>query len=110
MANNNGVRDIDKEAAVLLLQKTSESDPIHPKTRTITMKVHVYKQGKGPIDIIKMGLAGWDQDQFEVREIMDKYGFKSMYTFTPGFGRGVPIQFNLRNGRSLLQGRCRYLC
>ncbi|CAA0841992.1 Unknown protein [Striga hermonthica] len=110
MANNNRVGEIEEEAAVPLLQKTSESDPIPPRTRTVTTKVpeaevHVYKQGKGPIDVIKTGLAGWDQDQLEVREILDKYGFKSIYAFTPGSGRGVPIRFNPRNGRSLLTYR-----
>ncbi|CAA0813507.1 Unknown protein [Striga hermonthica] len=90
--------------------KTSESDPIHLRTRTVTTKVpegkvHVYKQGKGPIKVIKTVLAGWDQDQLQVREILEKYKFKSIYAFAPKLGRGVPIWFNPRNGQSLLTYR-----
>ncbi|KAL3635621.1 hypothetical protein CASFOL_020168 [Castilleja foliolosa] len=65
----------------------------------------VYKQGKGPIDVIKTGLTGWDQDQLEVRQILDKYGFKSIFAYTPGSGRGMPIRFNPRNGRSMITYR-----
>ncbi|RWR95595.1 hypothetical protein CKAN_02494700 [Cinnamomum micranthum f. kanehirae] len=33
---------------------------------------------------------------------MDKYGFKSIFAFNPSSGRGAPIRFHPRNGRSLL--------
>ncbi|GLT29833.1 hypothetical protein SLA2020_046750 [Shorea laevis] len=74
---------------------------------TVTAKVpeveiHLYRRGKGPIAISKSNLGGWEQDQLEVREILDKYGFKSVYAFNPGSGRGVPIRFHPRNGRSIL--------
>ncbi|KAL3504604.1 hypothetical protein ACH5RR_034445 [Cinchona calisaya] len=92
----------DDESAPLL------SDPDPPKrTRSVRTKVpelevHLYKLGKGPIDVFKSSLGGWDQDQLEVRDILEKYGFKSVYAFTPGSGRGAPIRFNPKNGRSLL--------
>ncbi|PIN02006.1 hypothetical protein CDL12_25484 [Handroanthus impetiginosus] len=111
MANDNGVGEIqEEEEATPLLPNTSEPEQVQRRTRTVRTKVpeaevHVYKQGKGPIDVIKTGLGGWDQDQLEVREILDKYGFKSVYAFTPGSGRGVPIRFNPRNGRSLVTYR-----
>ncbi|KAL6504195.1 hypothetical protein OROGR_026118 [Orobanche gracilis] len=110
MADTDRVREIVEEEATPLLQNSNEFDLIQQRTRTVTTKVpeaevHVYRQGKGPIDVIKTGLTGWDQDQLEVREILDKYGFKSLYAFTPDSGRGVPIRFNLRNGRSLITYR-----
>lgn len=111
MASNSGVGEIEEtEAAAPLLQKTAEPEPVLKKNRSVTTsvpeaEVHIYSRGKGPIEVIRMGLGGWDQDQLEVREILDKYGFKSVYAFTPGSGRGVPIRFNPRNGRSMLTYR-----
>lgn len=95
---------VEEEEATPLI---SSPGPNLKKNRSVRTKVpeaelHVYKQGKGPIDVYKTSLGGWDQDQLEVREILDKYGFKSIYAFSPGSGRGVPIRFNQRNGRSLL--------
>lgn len=84
------------------------SDPAPPqRTRSVRTKVpevevHLYKLGKGPIDVFKASLGGWDQDQLDVRDILEKYGFKSVYAFSPGSGRGAPIRFNPKNGRSLL--------
>ncbi|XP_011074119.1 uncharacterized protein LOC105158905 [Sesamum indicum] len=87
-------------------EKSKKKKRLHRCYRKVPeVEVHVYKQGKGPIDVIKMALGGWDQDQLEVREILEKYGFKSVYALTPGSGRGVPIRFNPRNGRSLLTYR-----
>lgn len=88
----------------------TESTPVpapNPTRRTVKTKVpeievHLFKQGKGPIDVFKASLGGWDQDQLEVRDILEKYGCKSVHAFTPGSGRGAPIRFNPRNGRSLL--------
>lgn len=78
-----------------------------PKARTKVPEVEVrlYRKGKGPIDSFKSCLGGWDQNQLEVRDILDKYGFKSLYAFNPESGRGVPIRFNPRNGRSMLPYR-----
>nr|GLL39509.1 uncharacterized protein LOC109151308 [Ipomoea trifida] len=66
------------------------------------VEIHLYRQGKGPIEVAKWSLGGWEQDQLEVRDILDKHGFKSIYAFNPDSGRGVPIRFNPRNGRSIL--------
>ncbi|XP_062022041.1 uncharacterized protein LOC133738500 [Rosa rugosa] len=81
--------------------------PPQPKARMKVPEVEVrlYRQGKGPIDSFKSCLGGWDQNQLEVQDILDKYGFKSLYAFNPQSGRGVPIRFNPRNGRSMLPYR-----
>ncbi|CDP01137.1 unnamed protein product [Coffea canephora] len=102
--------EIEEEAAPANADESSPllSDPKSPhrirsvRTKVPEVEVHLYKLGKGPIDVFKSSLSGWDQDQLEVRDILDKYGFKSVYAFTPGSCRGAPIRFNPRNGRSLL--------
>jgi hypothetical protein len=75
------------------------------KTKVPEVEVHLFRRGKGPIDVFKAGLGGWEQDELEVRDILDKYGFKSIYAFNSGAGRGLAIRFNPRNGRSLLTYR-----
>ncbi|CAN4122159.1 unnamed protein product [Withania somnifera] len=75
------------------------------RTKVPEVKVHLYKQGKGPIEEFTFPLGGWDQDQLEVRDILDKYGFKSVYAFKPESGRCFPIRFNPRNGRSIITYR-----
>ncbi|KAJ9166872.1 hypothetical protein P3X46_021566 [Hevea brasiliensis] len=72
------------------------------RTKVPEVEIHLYRQGKGPIDVFKSSLGGWDQDLLEVRDILDKYGFKSVYAFNPDSGRAAPIRFNGRNGRSIL--------
>ncbi|CAN6442280.1 unnamed protein product [Victoria cruziana] len=69
------------------------------------IEVHLFRSGKGPIDVFKTKLGGWGQDNLEVQDILDKYGFKSVYAFNPSSGRGVPIRFNPKNGRSVLSYR-----
>ena len=76
--------------------------PKSVRTKVPEVEVHLFRQGKGPIDVFKSSLGGWDQDRLEVRNILDKYGFKSLFAFNPGSGRGVRIRFHPRNGRSLL--------
>ncbi|MCD7459684.1 hypothetical protein HAX54_041641 [Datura stramonium] len=99
------------EATPLLSNLKPHPNPNPPnRTRSVTTKVpevevHLYRRGKGPIDVFKAYLGGWDQDQLDVREILDKYGFKSIYAFRPETGRGVPIGFNPRNGRSIITYR-----
>ncbi|CAL5348653.1 unnamed protein product [Camellia sinensis] len=83
-----------------LLQNTDRSRSV--RTKVPEVEVHLYRRGKGPIDVFKSGLGGWEQDQIEVRDILDKYGFKSLFAFSTESGRGVPILFNPRNGRSTL--------
>ncbi|KAF8025148.1 hypothetical protein BT93_F2100 [Corymbia citriodora subsp. variegata] len=72
------------------------------RTKVPEVEIHLYRQGKGPVEVFKASLGGWDQDQLEVRDILDKYGLKSIFAFNPGSGRGAPIRFNHRNGRSML--------
>lgn len=108
--------EIEEEDAAAAPANANESTPLlsesNPpqrvrsvRTKVPEVEVWLYNQGKGPVDVFKSGLGGWDQDQLEVGEILDKYGFKSVYAFTPGSGRGAPIRFNPRNGRSLLSYR-----
>ncbi|VFQ94985.1 unnamed protein product [Cuscuta campestris] len=66
------------------------------------VEISLYRRGKGPIAVFKSSLGGWGQDQLEVRDILDKYGFKSIHAFNPDSGRGLPIPFNPKNGRSIL--------
>ncbi|KAL4288686.1 uncharacterized protein LOC107617612 [Arachis ipaensis] len=84
---------------------TTTTDEVSPKkqvrTKVPEVEIHLYRQGKGPIAVFKSNLGGWEQDQLEVREILEKYGLKSIFVFNPQSGRGVPIRFH-RNGRSIL--------
>ncbi|GAA0146831.1 hypothetical protein LIER_06690 [Lithospermum erythrorhizon] len=85
--------------------KEEESTPILPPdspTQPPKVEVKLYREGKGPIDVIKCPLVGFEQDQLDVGSILDKYNLKSIYAFKPGSGRGVPVRFNPRNGRSIL--------
>ncbi|KAF7141482.1 hypothetical protein RHSIM_Rhsim06G0093300 [Rhododendron simsii] len=84
-----------------------ESLPLLPTKRSLRtmvpeVEVHLYRRGTGPIDVFKSALGGWEQDQIEIGGILDKYGFKSVFAFNPESGRGFPIRFHPRNGRSLL--------
>lgn len=72
------------------------------RTKVPEVEVHLFRRGQGPIDVFKSSLGGWDQDQLEVIDILEKYGFKSIYAYNSRSGRGVPIRFNPKNGRSLL--------
>ncbi|CAN1150477.1 hypothetical protein LINPERHAP2_LOCUS17594 [Linum perenne] len=66
-------------------------------------EIHLYRKSKGPIEVFKTKLGGYEQDQLEVGDILDKYGFKCVYAFNPESAtRGTPIRFNPRNGRSML--------
>lgn len=84
-------------------EKPAENpNPRSVKTKVPEVEVHLFRSGKGPIDVFRSGLGGWEQNQLEVQDILDKYGFKSLYAFNTSSGRGVPIRFNARNGRSIL--------
>ncbi|OMO98763.1 hypothetical protein COLO4_13722 [Corchorus olitorius] len=80
----------------------SDPNPRTVKTKVPEVEIRLYRRGKGPIDVFQSRLGGWEQDQLEVREILEKYGFKSIYAFNTQSGRGVPIRFHPRNGRSIL--------
>lgn len=102
--NDNEVGEIE-ETAVASSDGSSPNRNPSPKTvrtKLPEVEVHLFRRGKGPITVFKSSLGGWEQDQLEVRDILDKYGLKSLFAFTPGSGRGVPIRFHPRNGRSML--------
>ncbi|KAE8666379.1 hypothetical protein F3Y22_tig00112498pilonHSYRG00007 [Hibiscus syriacus] len=80
----------------------SDPNPRTAKTKVPGVEIRLYRQGKGPIDVFKSSLGGWDQNQLEVRDILEKYGLKSIYAFSTQSGRGVPIRFHPRNGRSII--------
>ncbi|KAK7315392.1 hypothetical protein VNO77_33938 [Canavalia gladiata] len=78
----------------------------HVRTKVPEVEIQLYRQGKGPIAVFKSALGGWEQNQLEVRDILDKHGLKCIYAFNPqAGGRGVPVRFHPRNGRSLLTYR-----
>lgn len=77
-------------------------NPKSVQTKVPEVEVRLFRQGRGPIDVFRSKLGGWDQDRLEVQDILDKYGFKSIFAFNPSSGRGVPIRFSPRNGRSLV--------
>ncbi|XP_076947837.1 uncharacterized protein LOC143619901 [Bidens hawaiensis] len=91
-----------EESQPLLNKSESKSRTKSVRTKVPEVEVHLFRCGEGPIDTFKSSLGGWDQDQLEVRDILDKYGFKSVYAFNIQSGRGVPIRFNPKNGRSIL--------
>ncbi|GAV80117.1 hypothetical protein CFOL_v3_23579, partial [Cephalotus follicularis] len=82
----------------------SNPNPNHRTVKTMVpeVEIHLYRQGRGPINVFKSKLGGWDQDQLEVRDILDKYGLKSLHAFNSLSGRSVPIRFNPCNGRSII--------
>ncbi|KAG2253937.1 hypothetical protein Bca4012_101661 [Brassica carinata] len=85
-------------------QPSGETRSQSATTKVPEVEIHLYRSGKGPIDVFKSNLGGWEQDQLEVRAILEKYGLKSIFAFNVEKGRGVPIRFQ-RNGRSVLTYR-----
>ncbi|XP_057974632.1 uncharacterized protein LOC131162314 [Malania oleifera] len=99
--------EIEETSETIGAQETPSPSPKprSVKTKVPEVEVRLFRRGKGPIDVFKSTLGGWDQDQLEVRDILDKYGFKSLYAMTLDSGRAAPIRFNQKNGRSLLSYR-----
>ncbi|KAK6938227.1 hypothetical protein RJ641_031735 [Dillenia turbinata] len=93
---------VEKQSGVSEIEETSKPTKKYVTTKVPEVEIHLFRQGKGPIDVFKSSLGGWDQDLLEVRDILDKYGFKSIFAFNPESGRSVPICFNPKNGRSIL--------
>ncbi|KAF1002198.1 uncharacterized protein LOC141702053 [Apium graveolens] len=89
-----GFETSDEPSPLLTSQNSDQKSP--------EVEINLYKQGRGPIAVFKASLGGYEQDQLEVVEILDKYGFKAIYAYNSVSGRGVPIRFNPKNGRSLL--------
>ncbi|WVZ13745.1 hypothetical protein V8G54_011311 [Vigna mungo] len=78
----------------------------HVRTKVPEVEIHLYRQGGGPIAVFKSPLGGWEQDQIEVRDILETHGLKSVFAYNPNAGgRGVPVRFHPRNGRSMLTYR-----
>ncbi|KAH9757802.1 hypothetical protein WN944_008430 [Citrus x changshan-huyou] len=94
--------EIEEERKPITNGSPTNQTPETVKTKVPEVEIHLYRQGKGPIAVFKSTLVGWEQDQLDVREILDKYGLKSVYAFSTSAGRGVPIRFDRRNGRSML--------
>ncbi|GER31896.1 rhodanese/Cell cycle control phosphatasesuperfamily protein [Striga asiatica] len=97
MVNNNRVRQIEEEVAVPLLQKTSESDSIHPRTQIVTTKFQRLRctctsKGRARSTSSKRAWPGGTRTSSRCARF--QYGFKSIYAFTPGSGRGRadPVQ------------------
>ncbi|XP_008808562.1 uncharacterized protein LOC103720575 [Phoenix dactylifera] len=90
------------ESIVPCEESSPNPNPRSVETKVPEVEVHLFRQGRGPIDVFRSKLGGWDQDRLEVQDILDKYGLKSLFAFNPSSGRGVPIRFSPRNGRSLL--------
>ncbi|KAJ4780515.1 Eukaryotic translation initiation factor 3 subunit C [Rhynchospora pubera] len=86
-------------------ESSSKRNP-NPKSvhiKTPEVEVRLYRRGRGPVEVFKSRLGGWDQNQLEVGDILEKCGLKSLYAFNPEEGtRGVSIRFNAKNGRSML--------
>ena len=78
----------------------------HVRTKVPEVEIHLFRQGKGPIVVFKSALGGWEQDQLEVGDILEKHGLKTVFAFNHQTRvRGVPVRFNPRNGRSVLTYR-----
>ncbi|KAJ3695028.1 hypothetical protein LUZ60_000405 [Juncus effusus] len=88
-------------------QSQSQSSP-NPNPKSVQIKspeveVRLYRSGKGPAQVFPSKLGGWEQNQLEVGDILDKFGLKSIHSFNPDEGkRGVAIRFNPKNGRSIM--------
>lgn len=94
--------EIEEETNPIISGSPTNPNPETVNTNIPEVEIRLYRQGKGPIAEFKSSLVGWEQNQLDVREILDKYRFKSVYAFSTSMGRGVPIRFNPRNGRSML--------
>ena len=92
-----GLEPSDESSPLLSSHDSDQKSPPGPQ-----VEISLYRRGRGPIAVFKSSLGGYEQDQLEVVDILDKYGFKSIYAFNSITGRGVPIRFNPKNGRSLL--------
>ncbi|KAI6689624.1 hypothetical protein NL676_026452 [Syzygium grande] len=88
------MEDSDASKVTGEIETASPPDPTPAKrvvrTKVPEVEIHLFRQGKGPADVFKTSLGGWDQDQLEVRDILDKHGLKSIFAFNPGSGRGAP--------------------
>lgn len=97
----NGIDDPD-ESTPLLSSQNTDSKPRPAQTKVTEVEINLFRRGRGPIAVFKLSLGGYEQDQLKVREILEKYNFKSIYAFNSATGRGAPIRFYPRNGLSMI--------
>nr|AFK42380.1 unknown [Medicago truncatula] len=96
--------EIEEEVEEITTATANDGDTAkHVRTKVPEVEIHLFRQGKGPIVVFKSALGGWEQDQLEVGDILEKHGLKTVFAFNHQTRvRGVPVRFNPRNGRSIL--------
>lgn len=99
--------EIEEEVEEITTATANDGDTAkHVRTKVPEVEIHLFRQGKGPIVVFKSALGGWEQDQLEVGDILEKHGLKTVFAFNHQTRvRGVPVRFNPRNGRSILTYR-----
>lgn len=90
------------ESTPLLSSQNTDSMPRSAQKEVPEVEINLFRQGRGPIAVFKSRLGGYEEDQLEVREILEKYNFKSVYAFNSVHGRGAPIRFYPRSGLSMI--------
>lgn len=95
----------EKEALVGEREREESSDAGGRKKVVKEVEIHLFRQGVGPIAVFKSELGGYEQDQLEVRHILRTHSLKSLFAFNPRSGRGAPIRFSPKTGRSVLPYR-----
>lgn len=64
--------------------------------------VEVYIRGKGPVHKLKLPWEGYEKNQIDLEDLMNKCRLKALYAFSLTQGRGVEQFYNPRNGLSLI--------
>ncbi|KAJ4884361.1 hypothetical protein Rs2_34454 [Raphanus sativus] len=105
MPENTEERDPQQEIEETTPLLDGESNSRTATTKVPEVEIHLYRCGEGPIDVFKSNLGGWEQNQLEVRSILEKYGLKSIFAFNVERGRAAPIRCHPRNGWSVLPYR-----
>ncbi|KAK1367133.1 putative WD repeat-containing protein-like [Heracleum sosnowskyi] len=94
--------DNSDESSPLLSSLNAESKTLSTQKKVPEVEINLLRRGRGPIAVFKSRLGGFEQDQLDVREILEKYNFKSIHAFNSITGRGAPIRFYPRSGLSLI--------
>lgn len=94
--------DNSDESTPLLSSQNTDSKTLSSSSKVPEVEINLFRRGRGPIAVFKSRLGGYEQDQIEVREILEKFNFKSLYAFNSVSGRGAPIRFYPRNGLSMV--------
>jgi len=93
---------MEEENEALLGERESERKQSESAKK---VEIHLFRQGEGPIAVFESELGGCEHNRLEVREILHKHSFKSIFAFNPRSGRAVPIRFNPKTGYSVLSYR-----